>query len=118
MFATGIIQENDYQAALKTPVKAAGNKNTASKSPYFVEYAKRDLEKNLGPSQLYKGGLNIYSTLSFEMQSAAEIAVRKGLADLESRMKRQAAALDLSGDLETVPLCARQLVQIGEQAVV
>ncbi|MFC1877661.1 penicillin-binding protein 1A [Thermodesulfobacteriota bacterium] len=90
MFATGIIQENDYQAALKTPVKAAGNKNTASKSPYFVEYAKRDLEKNLGPSQLYKGGLNIYSTLSFEMQSAAEIAVRKGLADLESRMKRQA----------------------------
>ena len=89
MFATGIIQEKDYQAALKTPVRVADNKNTSSKSPYFVEYAKRDLEKNLGPSQLYKGGLNIYSTLSYEMQSAAEHAVQKGLADLESRMKRQ-----------------------------
>ena len=63
--------------------------DTSSKSPYFVEYAKRDLEKNLGPSQLYKGGLNIYSTLSYKMQSAAEDAVQKGLADLESRMKRQ-----------------------------
>ena len=89
MFVTGIIQENDYQAALKTPVRVTGNKNTSSKSPYFVEHAKRGLEKNLGPSQLYKGGLNIYSTLSYEMQLAAENAVRKGLADLESRMKRQ-----------------------------
>ena len=89
MFATGIIQENEYQAALKTPVRVAGNKNSASKSPYFVEYAKRDLEKYLGPSQLYKGGLNIYSTLSYEMQSAAENAVRTGLAELEYRMKRQ-----------------------------
>ncbi len=89
MFATGIIQEKDYQAALKTPVRVADNKDTSSKSPYFVEYAKRDLEKNLGPSQLYKGGLNIYSTLSYKMQSAAEHAVQKGLADLESRMKSQ-----------------------------
>ena len=89
MFATGIIQEKDYQAALKMPVRVADNKDTSSKSPYFVEYAKRDLEKNLGPSQLYKGGLNIYSTLSYKMQSAAEHAVQKGLADLESRMKSQ-----------------------------
>ncbi len=88
MFATGIIQENDYQTALKTPVASAGNKNTISKSPYFVEYAKRELEKTLGPSQLYKGGLNVYVTLSHEMQSAAENAVQKGLSDLESRMKR------------------------------
>ncbi len=89
MLATGIIQEDEYQNALKTPVATAGNKNTASKSPDFVEYAKRELEKNLGPYQLYKGGLNIYSTLSYEMQSAAESAIQKGLADLESRMKTQ-----------------------------
>ncbi|HHE74821.1 MAG TPA: penicillin-binding protein 1A, partial [Desulfobacteraceae bacterium] len=72
----------------KTPVASAGNKNTISKSPYFVEYAKRELEITLGPSQLYKGGLNVYVTLSHEMQSAAENAVQKGLSDLESRMKR------------------------------
>jgi len=74
-------------------VATAGNKNIASKSPYFVEHAKRELEKNLGPSQLYKGGLNIYSTLSYEMQSAAENAVQKGLADLESRMKHQGVSI-------------------------
>ncbi len=89
MLATGIIQEKDYQSALNTPVATAGNRNTASTSPYFVEHAKKELEKKLGPSQLYKGGLNVYTTLSNEMQSAAEDAVQKGLADLESRMKRQ-----------------------------
>ena len=89
MLATGIVQEDEYQNALKTPVATAGNKNATSESPAFVEYAKKELEKHLGPHQLYKGGLNIYSTLSDEMQSAAENAVQKGLADLESRMKRQ-----------------------------
>jgi penicillin-binding protein 1A len=89
MLATGIIQEDEYRNALKTPVTTSGKKNTASKSPAFVEYAKRELEKHLGPHQLYKGGLNIYSTLNYEMQSAAENAVQKGLDDLVSRMKRQ-----------------------------
>jgi len=88
MLATGIIQDNEYRAALKTPVSGSGHKDSASKSPYFVEHARRVLEKRLGPSQLYKGGLNVYTTLSYEMQSAAENALQKGLADLESRMLR------------------------------
>jgi penicillin-binding protein 1A len=88
MLTTNIIQYNEYQAALKTPVSGSGHKTTASKSPYFVQHAKKELEKILGPSQLYKGGLNVYTTLSYEMQSAAENAIQKGLADLESRMLR------------------------------
>jgi len=88
MVTTGIIQGNEYQAALKTPVSGSGHKDTASKSPYFVQHARRELEKILGPSQLYKGGLNVYTTLSYKMQSAAENAIKKGLADLESRMLR------------------------------
>ena len=86
MRATGIIQEDDYQAALKTPVSTYGHRETASRAPYFVEHAKIELEKDLGPSQLYKGGLNVYTTLSQKMQSAAENAVQKGLAELEARM--------------------------------
>lgn len=89
MLVTGIIQENDYQAALNTPVTTAGNRKTPSKSSYFVDHVKKELEKNLGPSLLYKGGLTVYTTLSHKMQSAAENTVQKGLADLESRMKRQ-----------------------------
>ena len=88
MFTNGIIQESDYQTALKTPVSTSGHKATASKSSYFVEHAKRELEKELGPSQLYKGGLNVYATLSYEMQTAAEDAVQKGLSALESRMRQ------------------------------
>jgi len=105
MVSNGIIQENEDQAALKAPVESASKKNTVSKSPYFVEHAKRELEKQLGPSQLYKGGLNIYVTLSHEMQSAAENAVQKGLAELESRMKRH-----------NVPVASLQAALIALQA--
>ena len=49
MVTTGIIQGNEYQAALKTPVSGSGHKDTASKSPYFVQHARRELEKILGP---------------------------------------------------------------------
>jgi len=74
---------------LKTPVETAANTDTTLKAPYFVAYVKRELEKILGPSQLYKGGLNVYTTLSYDMQSAAENAVRDGLTELESRLKRR-----------------------------
>ena len=88
MLATGIIQENDYQSAVNTPVTTAGKRTSASKSSYFVDHVKKELEKNLGPSLLYKGGLTVYTTLSHKLQSSAENAVQIGLSDLESRMKR------------------------------
>ena len=52
------------------------------KAPYFVEYVRKFLESNLGSAKLYKGGLTIFTTLDYELQHAAEIAVKKRLAEL------------------------------------
>jgi penicillin-binding protein 1A len=51
-----------------------------------VNYIEAFLEETLGDASLYKGGLSIYTTLSYEMQAAAELAVQNGLRDLEQRM--------------------------------
>ena len=54
-----------------------------------MEYVKKHLENVLGASRLYKGGLSIYTTLDFKLQSAAQKAVADGLLALETRMEKQ-----------------------------
>ena len=84
----GLIQEAEYLSARETPVFESLPPSTRPmKAPYFVSYIKEFLEETVGAATLYKGGLSIYTTLSFQLQTAAEEAARKGLDELGQRMK-------------------------------
>ncbi|MDD5132754.1 MAG: penicillin-binding protein 1A [bacterium] len=48
-------------------------------SPYFIENIKIDLEDKYGTDAIYKGGLQIYTTLDLGMQRAAEKALDRKL---------------------------------------
>ena len=89
MLETGIINETEYNNALNETLNLSKKNKNSLKAPYFVEYVKDFLENIIGSSRLYKGGLTIYTTLSYELQKTAEDAITKGLSDLESRMKQQ-----------------------------
>ncbi|MBU4389485.1 MAG: PBP1A family penicillin-binding protein, partial [Proteobacteria bacterium] len=89
MLETGIINETEYNKALNETLNLSKRNKNSLKAPYFVEYVKDFLENIIGSSRLYKGGLTIYTTLSYELQKTAEDAIAKGLSDLESRMKQQ-----------------------------
>ena len=89
MLETGIINETEYNKALNETLNLSKKNKNSLKAPYFVEYIKDFLENIIGSSRLYKGGLTIYTTLSYELQKTAEDAIAKGLSDLESRMKQQ-----------------------------
>lgn len=54
-------------------------------APYFVEYIRQLLVAKYGESMVYKGGLQIYTTLNVEMQKAAETAFLNGVRDLDKR---------------------------------
>jgi penicillin-binding protein 1A len=54
---------------------------------YFLEYVQQQLEAKYGADMVFKGGLNVYTTLSPPMQLAAEQALREGLRALEDRTK-------------------------------
>jgi penicillin-binding protein 1A len=56
--------------------------------PYFLEYVQQTLEAKYGADMVFKGGLNVYTTLNPWMQLAAEQAIRDGLKTLESRSGR------------------------------
>jgi penicillin-binding protein 1A len=85
---TGIISETDYQLAVKEALYSNGHPFSQSKAPYFIEYIKETLEDELGSTRLYKGGLSVFTTLNYRLQSAAENAIADRLAALNQRMRR------------------------------
>ncbi|MCD6184911.1 MAG: PBP1A family penicillin-binding protein, partial [Deltaproteobacteria bacterium] len=86
MLQTGIINKNMYQDAIKEAVHPPATDSKSVNAPYFIEYIKKFLEKSLSSSILYKGGLSITTTLSYNQQQNAENAVEHGLFALEERM--------------------------------
>jgi len=89
MFDTDIIQSHEYERALKTPVTTVLSADRSTRASYFIEYIKTNLENAVGPAQLYKGGLDVFTTLSQNMQTKAESAVLNGLDLLEKRMLKR-----------------------------
>lgn len=89
MRAINIISAEDYNQALAEEIRIGNQSENLARTSYFVEYVKKYLEDVLGASRLYKGGLSIYTTLDFKLQSAAQKAVADGLLALETRMEKQ-----------------------------
>ena len=88
MYRSGIIEEDEFQQALTEPVLTDNPNQTSLKAPYFVDYVKKSLENAVGSTMVYKGGLTVFTTLSFAWQQAAEEAVLNGLVSLEGRMRK------------------------------
>lgn len=86
MLATGSIDKTAYQSALNEKIASPGKKHERTKAPYFMSYIKKELENRVGDTQLYKGGLTVYTTLVSNLQIAAQEAVANGLTTLETRM--------------------------------
>ncbi len=89
MANSGMITEDAHKKSAAESISFGKQNKKPVKAPYFVEYVKRNLEETIGSSRLYKGGLTVNTTLSFELQKTAEKAVENGLYALETRMKQQ-----------------------------
>lgn len=88
MAATGAITDEVYNAARQESLQLATQGTNSVKAPYFIEYVKKQLEEIVGPTQLYKAGLTVFTTLSYALQQIAEKAVSEGLDALKARMKK------------------------------
>ncbi len=53
--------------------------------PYFTEHIRRYVEEQYGENLLYKGGLNIYTTMNINFQKAANEAVDTGRRAFDKR---------------------------------
>jgi penicillin-binding protein 1A len=74
--------ERERAAAEKLNFRRPGSEHLG---PYFVEYVRQLLVAKFGESMVYKGGLEVFTTLNIDMQRAAEAAVLNGLRELDKR---------------------------------
>ncbi|MCE5199113.1 MAG: PBP1A family penicillin-binding protein [Armatimonadota bacterium] len=76
-----IISQEDCNKAkaesIRIVPRAAGR--TTYKAPHFVDYVTKQLRERYGDDVLFKGGLRVYTTLNYDMQKIAEIALREGV---------------------------------------
>ncbi|MDR7543234.1 MAG: penicillin-binding protein 1A [Armatimonadota bacterium] len=97
MAASGYIstEEAARARAARITLAPATNAGLAGiRAPYFVSHILPRLLERFGEDLVYKGGLQIYTTLDPGMQAAAERAVRDGIAAARrARLKIEQGAL-------------------------
>jgi membrane carboxypeptidase/penicillin-binding protein len=71
-------EEQIHFAAVPFPIRA----------PHFVMYVWGLLEKRFGLEELYRGGLEVHTTLDLDMQEVAQSIARRRLAILANRPRR------------------------------
>ena len=89
MVALNYISSDTAEDAKRTPLPVQLPAVAKGPAAYFVEYVRQRVEDRFGSSILYSGGLNIYTSISDELQRYAEDAVRTGLIKIETRKKRK-----------------------------
>jgi penicillin-binding protein 1A len=84
MEEAGFIKVEERLDALTKPLvlKRPGAEQVA---PYFIEHVRQHLMAKYGETMVYKGGLEIFTTLNVPMQQAAEQALNRGLRELDKR---------------------------------
>lgn len=80
MVAEKYITEAEAAEAAKEPIPTEKFSLHSGKAAYFVEYIRQQLEPRYGVSQLWKGGLKIYTTLDLNIQAPAEEAMERYLS--------------------------------------
>lgn len=77
MRAQGYITEQEFQEASNSPIELKGLKAASAKAPYFVEWIKSQLVEEFGEDAVYRGGLQVHTTLDSKAQSSAEKAIKE-----------------------------------------
>lgn len=81
----GYITDEQYQEAVAAPVTAKLHRPyVAADARYVTELVRSELYKEYG-DDIYKLGLNVYTTIDGDLQSKANQALRKALLDYDRR---------------------------------
>jgi penicillin-binding protein 1A len=81
----GAIKEEEARRLARTDLGLIPPERRRTSGQYFLDYVQQTLEAKYGADLVFKGGLNVYTTLNPAMQLAAEQALRDGLKALEGR---------------------------------
>jgi penicillin-binding protein 1A len=81
----GVLDDAEAKRLARSDLGLIPPERRRTTGQYFLEYVQQTLEAKYGADMVFKGGLNVYTTLNPTMQLAAEQALRNGLKALEGR---------------------------------
>jgi penicillin-binding protein 1A len=102
MVEYGTLKEPEAKRLARTDLGLIPPERRRTTGQYFLEYVGQQLEATYGADMVFKGGLQVYTTLNPVMQLAAEQAVREGLTALESRTVKGRPGEHPEGALVTI----------------
>ena len=102
MVEYGALKEEEAQRIARTDLGLIAPERRRTTGQYFLDYVQQTLEAKYGADLVFKGGLNIYTTLSPSMQLAAEQAMRDGLKALEGRSTKARPGENPEGAIITI----------------
>ena len=110
MEKVGYITHEEMKKAYGQPLVFRQRIQSKNPNAYFLEYLRRRLEMTMSSTQLYGGGLRIFTSLDSRIQSIALHSLRNGLRTIDRRKGFRGAIRHLSPqdfrevERETVPL--------------
>ena len=102
MVEAGFITEEEAQTAIEIVLNYRRQAIEPIAS-YFVEDIRQHLVERYGESLVYKGGLQIYTTLNIEMQKLAEDSLQHGLRQIDKRQGWRGPLAHVEWTKEFVP---------------
>ena len=88
MLDQGKITEQEYQAAVKSPLSVTRFPRLSRSAPFFVDFVMKQLRETYPETQLKTEGLRIFTTLDTTMQRSAEQSLESGIAGLTKQYKQ------------------------------
>jgi membrane peptidoglycan carboxypeptidase len=105
MVQLDMITQREADEAYEEPLNPQRREGRHDLAPHFVNYVRYVLEREYGAETLFRGGLEVHTTLDYELQLEAERIVREGVADLEPWDVNNGALISLlpwSGEILTM----------------
>ncbi|MDP2340294.1 MAG: PBP1A family penicillin-binding protein [Deltaproteobacteria bacterium] len=99
MRINGFIDEAQEKKGNEEPVRVdVAPPEFLDVAPYYAEAIRRELADRTSPEEVARGGLTVYAALDGSLQRAANVAVDKGLRELDKRQGYRGALLRLDPD--------------------
>src|SRR2546423_142632 len=102
MVEFGALKDADAKRLARADLGLIPPERRRTTGQYFLDFVQQGLEAKYGADMVFKGGLNVYTTLNPTMQLAAEQALRDGLKALEGRTIKGKAAEHPEGAIVTI----------------